>query len=63
MLVGHVTDATTGQPLTNVTIAIGSHKTTTDENGNYRLAGLPLGPYTTRLEDVYTLAYRWAGFY
>jgi hypothetical protein len=46
VLVGHVTDATTGQPLTNVTIAIGSHKTTTDEYGNYRLAGLTPGPYT-----------------
>jgi protocatechuate 3,4-dioxygenase beta subunit len=46
VLVGHVTDATTGQPLTNVTIAIGSHKTTTDAHGDYRLGGLAPGPYT-----------------
>lgn len=46
VLVGHVTDATTGQPLTNVTIAIGSHKTTTDAHGSYRLGGLTPGAYT-----------------
>ncbi|HKE37967.1 MAG TPA: carboxypeptidase regulatory-like domain-containing protein [Candidatus Baltobacteraceae bacterium] len=46
VLVGHVTDATTGQPLTNVTIAIGSHHTTTDAHGAYRLTGLTPGRYT-----------------
>jgi Carboxypeptidase regulatory-like domain len=46
VLIGHVTDATTGQPLPNVTIAIGSHRTTTDKHGAYRLGGLSPGHYT-----------------
>jgi protocatechuate 3,4-dioxygenase beta subunit len=46
VLVGHVTDKTTGQPLPNVTIAIGAHHTTTDANGAYRLGGLTPGNYT-----------------
>lgn len=46
VLVGHVADATTGQSLSNVTIAIGSHRTTTDAHGNYRLDGLAPGRYT-----------------
>lgn len=46
VLVGHVTDATTGQPLPNVTIAIGSHHTTTDAHGAYKLTGLTPGSYT-----------------
>lgn len=46
VLVGQVTDATTGQPLTNVTITVGSHKTATDTHGNYRLEGLSPGRYT-----------------
>ncbi|HEY2474881.1 MAG TPA: carboxypeptidase-like regulatory domain-containing protein [Candidatus Cybelea sp.] len=46
VLVGHVTDATTGQPLPNVTIAIGSRHTTTDQRGAYRLGGLTPGHYT-----------------
>lgn len=46
LLVGRVTDATTGQPLPNVTIAIGSHHATTDKNGAYRLGGLAPGRYT-----------------
>jgi hypothetical protein len=45
VLVGHVTDATTGQPLANVTIAIGSAHTTTDKHGAYRLTGLKPGRY------------------
>ena len=46
LLVGRVTDATTGQPLPDVTIAIGSHRTTTDAHGRYRLDGLTPGHYT-----------------
>jgi protocatechuate 3,4-dioxygenase beta subunit len=46
VLAGHVTDATTGQPLAHVTIAIGSHRTTTDGHGAYRLTGLQPGRYT-----------------
>lgn len=46
ILVGHVTDKTTGQPLPNVTIAVGSHHATTDEHGAYRLTDLAPGRYT-----------------
>jgi protocatechuate 3,4-dioxygenase beta subunit len=46
VLVGHVTDATTGQPLPNVTIAVGSHHATTDQHGAYRLSGIAPGHYT-----------------
>jgi protocatechuate 3,4-dioxygenase beta subunit len=54
VLVGHVTDATTGQPLADVTIAIGSRHTSTDERGTYRLTGLRPGHYTlsARSKDV-----------
>jgi hypothetical protein len=46
VLVGHVIDATTRQPLANVTIAIGSEHATTDAHGAYRLSGLKPGHYT-----------------
>lgn len=46
VLVGHVTDATTGQPLPNVTIAVGTHRATTDAHGAYRMTGLTPGSYT-----------------
>jgi hypothetical protein len=46
VLVGRVTDATTGQPIPNVTITIGTRHTTTDRRGAYRLGGLTPGHYT-----------------
>jgi protocatechuate 3,4-dioxygenase beta subunit len=46
VLVGHVTDATTGQPLAGVTITIGSWHTSSDQRGAYRLTGLTPGRYT-----------------
>jgi len=46
VIVGHVTDATTGQPLPNVSLAIGAHHATTDARGAYRLTGLTPGSYT-----------------
>jgi carboxypeptidase family protein len=46
VLIGHVTDATTGQPLPNVTIAVGIHRATTDSHGAYKLTGLTAGHYT-----------------
>lgn len=46
VLIGHVTDATTGQPLVNVTIAVGSRNATTDKHGAYRIGGLTPGQYT-----------------
>lgn len=45
VLTGHVTDATTGQPLPNVTIAVGTHHATTDSHGAYKLTGLTPGHY------------------
>jgi protocatechuate 3,4-dioxygenase beta subunit len=45
VLAGHVTDATTGQPLPGVTVAIGSHHAVTDKHGAYRLTGLEPGRY------------------
>jgi Carboxypeptidase regulatory-like domain len=45
VLIGRVTDATTGQPLPNVAIAIGTHHTTTDSHGAYKLTGLAPGRY------------------
>jgi iron complex outermembrane receptor protein len=48
VLIGHVTDATTGQPLPGVTITVGSHRATTDARGAYRLTGLTPGSYTLR---------------
>lgn len=45
VLVGHVTDATTGQPLPNVTVTIGTHHATTDSHGAYKLTGLAPGHY------------------
>ncbi len=54
VLAGHVTDATTGQPLANVTIVIGSRHASTDKHGAYRLTGLKPGHYTLSAssEDV-----------
>ncbi|MGB8520060.1 MAG: carboxypeptidase-like regulatory domain-containing protein [Candidatus Tumulicola sp.] len=46
VLAGRVTDATTGQPLPHVTIAIGSHHANTDAHGAYRLTGLSPGRHT-----------------
>lgn len=54
VLVGRVTDRTTGQPLPNVTVTVGSHRATTDAQGKYRLSGLSPGHYTVTAmsEDV-----------
>ena len=46
VLAGRVTDATTGQPLPHVAIVIGSHRTTTNTHGAFRLTGLSPGRYT-----------------
>ncbi|MFQ5569503.1 MAG: carboxypeptidase-like regulatory domain-containing protein [Rhodothermales bacterium] len=44
-LIGIITDAETGQPIENVHvfIAVSMNGTTTNAEGNYRLAGVPLG--------------------
>jgi len=46
VLLGQITDKTTGQPLPNVTVAIGSHHATTDAHGHYRITGISPGRYT-----------------
>ncbi len=46
VLVGRVTDATTGQPLRGVTIAVGTRQSITDANGAYKLTGLTPGTHT-----------------
>jgi Carboxypeptidase regulatory-like domain len=46
VLVGHVTDATTGQPLVNVKITVGSLHATTDARGAYRFPHVAPGHYT-----------------
>jgi uncharacterized repeat protein (TIGR01451 family) len=44
-------------PLTGVTVQIGSRTTTTDENGNWKITGLPEGEYTvTASKDGYPFA-------
>jgi hypothetical protein len=46
VLAGHVTDATTGQPLSGVTITVGSHRAVTDSRGSYRIPNLAAGRYS-----------------
>lgn len=46
VLIGHVIDKTTGQPLPGVTVRIGAHQAVSDAHGNYRLTGLAPGRYT-----------------
>ncbi len=41
---GKVTDSLYGTPLEDVCVSIGLHKTETDEDGNYRLTGVLMGP-------------------
>ena len=45
-LSGIVTDITADTPLPGVTVTIGSTTTTTDSNGQYSIAGIPVGNYT-----------------
>src|SRR5438270_13179092 len=44
-LQGTVTDLGSSNPISGVTIALGSRTTTTDVNGNYSFTGLPSGTY------------------
>src|SRR5437763_891628 len=44
-LQGTVTASGSGNPISGVTIALGSRTTTTDVNGNYSFTGLPSGTY------------------
>ncbi|HTU81771.1 MAG TPA: carboxypeptidase regulatory-like domain-containing protein [Candidatus Acidoferrales bacterium] len=48
---GQVRDTTTGQPLPNVGVTIGSHHATTDARGNYRLSGIAPGTYTLSVKS------------
>ena len=44
-LSGVITDSVTGIPISGVTVVIGSTSTTTDSNGAYSIAGIPIGSY------------------
>lgn len=46
VLIGTITDRTTGQPLGGVSVSIGSAKTTSHDDGSYRLTGLAAGRVT-----------------
>jgi hypothetical protein len=45
-LSGVVTDATTGYPLSGVTVNLGGATTTTDSGGNYGFSNITPGTYT-----------------
>src|SRR5438105_11631744 len=45
---GHVTDAANQQPLSGVTVAVGSRAALTQADGRYVLAGVPVGTDTMR---------------
>ncbi|HEY8314057.1 MAG TPA: DUF2012 domain-containing protein [Candidatus Baltobacteraceae bacterium] len=55
LVFGHLTDKTTGQPLTDVTVQARSSSTTqttlTDRNGHFRFQKLPPGNYTLMLSS------------
>ena len=46
IVVGTVTDRTTGQPMPNVTVAVGAVRATSKPDGTYRLAGVKPGRAT-----------------
>jgi hypothetical protein len=46
VVVGTITDRTTGQPMPNVTIALGTAHATTRGDGSYRLTGVKPGKAT-----------------
>jgi hypothetical protein len=46
-IAGTVLNASTDQPLEGATVSAGSIQTTTDANGRYDLAGVPVGPAVT----------------
>jgi hypothetical protein len=54
VLLGHVTDRTTGQALPGIAVSAGKAHAKTDANGNFRLAGLKPGSLTVTLtsDDV-----------
>ena len=51
LVFGQIRDLTTGQPLPNVTVSIGSHHAATDAQGRYRLSGIAPGDYTLKAES------------
>lgn len=63
LLVGQITDATTGQPLSRVTVTLSGRYqrlTTTNASGEYRFGAVTPGHYTLRLisHDVPPVAKR-----
>ena len=52
VLYGRVTDLTTGQPLTHVSVTVDrAHHAITGQDGHYRIAGLKPGSYTLTLQS------------
>ncbi len=51
VLVGHVTDRTTGQPLAGVEVRVGNAHAKTNGDGAYRLAGVKPGQAAVTLES------------
>jgi protocatechuate 3,4-dioxygenase beta subunit len=51
ILVGTVSDRTTGQPLPGVTVSIGAAHAVTHADGTYRLAGVKTGAATLNAES------------
>jgi hypothetical protein len=63
VLLGHISDTTTGQPLVGVHVSVAgpvSAKAVTDSNGSYTIRGLKSGTYTLTLtsRDVPTVHHR-----
>lgn len=51
LLIGTVSDRTTGQPLPGVSVSIGAVHATTRADGSFRLAGVKAGRTTVRTES------------
>ena len=54
VVVGTITDRTTGQPMGGVTVRVGSARTTSRDDGSYRLSGVGAGSVslTVSSDDV-----------
>jgi hypothetical protein len=51
VLVGNITDKTTGQPMPGVSVSLGAAHTTSRDDGTYRLTGVKPGRATLRVSS------------
>ncbi len=51
VLIGTISDRTTGQPLGGVTVAVGAVHAVSHADGSYRLSGLKPGPATLTISS------------